>query len=95
MNVKDFYDLYCLLRPEKFDPNILPLAIAETFKNRGTSIPKSDQLFPRDFHSKEERVKQWTAFLKKSRLHDLDFEQVIRHIHEEMQPVIDTILKKN
>ena len=89
--MKDFYDLYCLLRPEKFDPRVLPLAIAETFKTRETSLPKSSELFPQDFYSKEDRIKQWTAFLKKSRLPELDFEQVIKHIQKEMKPVMDSI----
>jgi predicted nucleotidyltransferase component of viral defense system len=89
--MKDFYDLYCLLRPEKFDPSVLPLAIAETFKTRGTPLPKSDELFPPDFHSKEDRIRQWAAFLKKSRLPDLDFELVIKHIQMEMKPVMDSI----
>lgn len=88
--MKDFYDLYCLLRPGKFDPGVLPIAIAETFKTRGTTLPKGSELFPRDFHSKEDRIKQWTAFLKKSRLPELDFEQVIKHIQEEMKSVMDS-----
>lgn len=34
--MKDFYDLYRLLRPERYNPETLQAAIAETFKNRQT-----------------------------------------------------------
>lgn len=93
--MKDFYDLYCLLRPGKFDPTVLPVAIFETFKTRGTQLPESDRLFPKDFHSKEDRIKQWTAFLNKSRLPALDFEAVMVHVQTEMKPLIGAIYGTN
>jgi len=92
--MKDFYDLYNLLRPGKYDPSTLPLAVSETFKTRGSKIPTDPVLFPSGFSTNEDRRKLWTAFLKRSRLDPLNFEEVVNHIQANMKPVLDSLRKK-
>lgn len=87
--MKDFYDLYHLLRPGKFDSTVLFQAIEETFENRGTVLPQNTILFSTDFAINEDRLKLWMAFLKKSKLESLDFEVVVQHIEQEIKKHLD------
>jgi predicted nucleotidyltransferase component of viral defense system len=87
--MKDFYDLYHLLRPGKFDSAVLTKAIAETFENRGTVLPQNTILFSSEFAINEDRLKLWTAFLRKSRLESLDFEDVVQYIQQEIKKHLD------
>lgn len=63
--LKDYYDLWVLLRSYEFDPDRLARAIAATFKRRGTDIPGElpDGLKPA-FHEDAAKRAQWAAFVE-------------------------------
>lgn len=86
--MKDFYDVYHLLRPEKFDSSVLRQAIIETFENRATEVPKAGSIFLPEFSQNDERQKLWITFLKKSKLAELNFEEVITYIEMEISRLL-------
>jgi predicted nucleotidyltransferase component of viral defense system len=89
--MKDYYDLHCLLRPDRINPEVLPIAINETFKARGSTLSTDTISFLSAFVTNEDRRKQWVAFLKKSRLDPIDFEEVVNFIQKEIMPFIDVV----
>jgi predicted nucleotidyltransferase component of viral defense system len=67
--MKDFYDVHHLAASFEFDGEMLLRAIRATFARRGTPLPDEEPLaLTRSFLSAPERVRQWSAFLRRSRL---------------------------
>ena len=64
--MKDFYDLWLMLRCFNFDGAKLAEALKRTFKHRKTSLPKDKPLFAEEiFNEQSDRQILWQAFLKK------------------------------
>lgn len=75
--MKDFYDIYLLAQNNTFDGKILSTAIAATFNNRSTIIPNTVPVaLLEGFYKDQEKVKHWKAFLEKSNLTYIDFEEI-------------------
>ena len=89
--MKDFYDLYRLLQPGKFIPDILKEAIKSTFENRKTPYTEGHSLFLDDFATDERRLVQWTAFIRKSRLEMIEFQVVHKVIRDMLEPIYRTL----
>ncbi len=69
--MKDFYDLWILIRKFELDGKILMEAIKATFKRRKTGIPTDIPIaFTSEFYEDETKKKQWAAFLAKNRIND-------------------------
>lgn len=67
--MKDFYDVHHLAASFEFDGEMLLRAIRATFARRGTPLPDEEPVaLTRSFLSAPERVRQWSAFLRRSRL---------------------------
>jgi len=86
--MKDFYDVYHLLRPNKFDPALLRQAIAETFEHRETELPNTTPVFSAIFSQDENRQRLWNVFLKKSKLENIAFDEVVQYIGKEIVPFL-------
>lgn len=95
--IKDFYDIYTLSVSYNFQSDRLKKAIESTFHRRKTSIPDNPLIFRLEFHSDEEKQKQWSAFLRKSRLHDVNqgFNEIMERITSFLKPIVDSIKDKN
>lgn len=89
--MKDFYDLYRLLQPGKFDPNILREAIKSTFGNRKTPYIEGHSFFQENFATDERRLVQWAAFIRKSRLEMIEFQVVHKVIRDMLEPIYRTL----
>lgn len=89
--MKDFYDLYRLLQPGKYDVATLRQAVTNTFRTRGTMTPKEHILFQRSFSLDERRLSQWNAFLKKSKLENTPFGEVQQQITEVLKPIYESL----
>lgn len=63
--MKDFFDVYQLLRNHEIDGELLKEAIVGTFKNRNTPYREGLMLFTDSFATSTARNAQWKAFLKK------------------------------
>lgn len=77
--MKDYFDLWVLLREGGLDPGELRRAIEATFARRRTSLPISLPIgLSDDFASDAEKQRQWNAFLKKSRLEAMVLGEIVR-----------------
>lgn len=88
---KDFYDIYVILQSEKIDIDLLMQAIIQTFQNRNTSFDDI-AVFEESFATDTERVKRWSAFVKKKNaLLQVTFEEVIKQIKAYFEPIVEKI----
>lgn len=85
--MKDFYDVYQLIKSDKFNKIGLQIAIKSTFGKRETPYYENHALFEEEFYQDANRVKMWKSFLKKARLNkELDFAEVVIFLTKELKP---------
>ena len=85
--MKDFYDVYQLIKSGKFNKIGLQIAIKSTFEKRETSYSEHHALFDDEFYLKPNRVKMWNSFLNKTGLNkEIDFAEVVNVITKELKP---------
>ncbi|MEO0732439.1 MAG: nucleotidyl transferase AbiEii/AbiGii toxin family protein [Bacteroidota bacterium] len=89
--MKDFYDVYRLLTPGKYNERILADAIRNTLRTRATSLSTEHVLFDPAFALDESRNKQWLAFLRKAKLPVVSFQEVHERIAPKLQPIYERI----
>ncbi len=90
--MKDFYDVFRILRKGNFDKGNLKKAIIQTFKNRATVLPDNHPLFTKDFAEDNTRNIQWKAFLRKANLdQSISFDAVMNLIAFELEPIYNEI----
>lgn len=64
--MKDFYDIWLMMRQFEFKGANLVEAIKKTFKHRKTDVPQNKPLFADEIYDKKsDRQALWSAFLKK------------------------------
>ena len=66
--IRDFFDIWLLLRQFDFEGPVLARAVQETFTNRGTAIKPDPVSFTAEFATDPSKTLQWTGFLRKSRI---------------------------
>ena len=67
--MKDFYDVWLMIRRFDFDGGNLAESLHRTFQNRNTPIPYGKPLLAEEIYDlKSDRQTLWTAFLKKNEL---------------------------
>lgn len=90
--MKDFYDLWVLLRKGKFDSAILKEAIWATFKNRNTVYVEDHPVFKKEFRNNESLALRWKAFVKKLKNDTvLDFSETVAFLQDELSPYWDSL----
>ena len=62
--MKDFFDVYTILKADKVDYELLKEAIVEVFANRGTELDADNVVFSEDFAQDESLQAMWKAYLK-------------------------------
>ena len=84
--MKDFFDLWVLLRDETLVNGELERAIGATFARRQTALPKTipDGL-SEAFANDEAKQLQWRAFLRRNRLDALDLATVLDYLRERLR----------
>ena len=94
--MKDFYDVYFLSTSYNFNGGRLKKAIESTFQRRKTPMPDNPLVFRPEFHEDEGRQKQWIAFLRKSRLQDVnqEFKEVVKRITAFLRPMLLSIKER-
>ena len=81
--MKDFFDLWVLLRDNTIDDVELRRAIEATFARRQTVLPNALPMGLSDaFFEDEVKQVQWRAFLKKNKLEPLDLSTVVQYVRE-------------
>lgn len=90
--MKDFYDVYRILRTGNYDEKVLHKAIAETIAHRKTTLSDNHAIFSTRFKEDEPRNKQWQAFLQRANLDDgIRFSEVMDLIKIELKPIYDQL----
>lgn len=94
--MKDFYDIWLLLRQFDFEGKTLAEAVKKTFANRDTQIPERPLAFSKAFGEDHQKQVQWKAFIRKSKLENAPqgFADVTGRIQGFLQPVIDALLNE-
>ncbi len=75
--MKDYYDLYFIAHTFNFDGRKLQEAIIQTLQNRGTDYDRNsfDELI--SFSENDVMLLKWRQFLKRTKLPDIEFREVI------------------
>jgi predicted nucleotidyltransferase component of viral defense system len=74
--MKDFYDLWTILREHEIQPGKLSIAMNEVFANRQTPL-KPPIAFTAEFYSNKETQQRWNNFLAAMGKQQMKFEDVI------------------
>jgi hypothetical protein len=89
--MKDFYDIFVLLRTMEFDWELLEKAIRATFAARNNSLPNCIPIaLSKEFALDKGKTIQWNAFVNRSNLTMPvgKLEDVMREIRERLSPVL-------
>lgn len=90
--MKDFYDVYTILKHNTLDEANLQLAVAEVMKNRDTHYEENHPLFTEEFAMDASRNNQWAAFVRKNKIDDVPpFPEVLRYICDRMKPIWESL----
>ena len=85
--MKDYYDLYQILKTRNLDPDVLQEAIARTFENRHTPYDPDTMFFRDNFGTNPQMETRWRAFIKKiTSKSDLQFSEVVTYLQEKLLP---------
>lgn len=88
--MKDFYDVYTILKSGKYNLEILKKAVKVTFANRKTELSPKHTLFTYDFVQDPQRNKMWKAFLRKINIHeDIEFSEIMKTISDNLLPILE------
>ena len=86
--MKDFFDVYTILKAGRVDYELLQEAIVEVFANRGTELDADNVVFSEDFAQDESLQAMWKAYLKRIKYKDeLPFSEVMDIVRERLQPM--------
>lgn len=84
--MKDFFDVYYLLKDHYIDKELLGEAIHNTFENRGTHYHNKLQLFTPEFAKDQLRNMRWNSFLRKIRWKEtVSFETIMDSIRKNLE----------
>jgi len=90
--MKDFFDIYTLLSNHVIDKSELENAIILTFKTRQTVISDDHSVFQEQFFQNPDRIAQWEAFKRKTKVVDnLDLETIMKLLKTELEPIYKRI----
>ncbi len=84
--MKDFFDVYRILKEGNLDEEVLKEAVKNTFENRGTGYVEGHPLFGEEFFKDPIRTSRWNGFLKSIRTKEqIAFEEVGNVIQKKMK----------
>nr|WP_306812922.1 nucleotidyl transferase AbiEii/AbiGii toxin family protein [Paenibacillus soyae] len=92
--MKDFFDIYNILTTTTIEGRILSEAIKETFEKRLTDIRRDHELFTDEFVD-EQKQTQWLAFLRRTRLPEVEFSYLMSKLKEFLLPVYNSLLDED
>jgi len=90
--LKDYFDIWVLLKNSKFEGSLLQEAIKATFERRKTTLPEGVPIgLSPEFYEDTGKQTQWNAFLNKNGLEQLELDDVINAITLFLVPIITAI----
>lgn len=89
--MKDFFDIYRILKAHSFDPTELQQAINATFDNRNTKHTINHVFFEPSFAEDTVLRQRWQAFISRLKITDLTFGEVVTFISSRLKPFWDNL----
>ena len=90
--MKDFYDLWVLLKKDRHDSEILKEAIRATFTNRNTAYVEDHPVFKKEFRNNKALALRWKAFIKKLKNDTVwEFPETVTYIQTELSPYWESL----
>jgi len=91
--MKDFYDIWYILRQFEFMGSCLQEAMKETFANRKTDLPADPYVFSTEFKTNQDKQKQWVAFISRGDFKETpqNFSEIVKSIEVFLMPIIKSI----
>ena len=91
--MKDFYDIWLILRQFDFEGPILSKAISKTFSTRGTNIQSEPVALTNSFAEDAGKAAQWRGFVRKNRLVDVpqNLVEVVAAIATFLTPIVEQL----
>jgi predicted nucleotidyltransferase component of viral defense system len=86
--MKDFYDLWTILKNHEIQPDKLNIAIQEVFANRKTPLKRPIAFTP-EFYDNKETQKRWNNFLLAMGKPQIKFEDVILELSSSIEGYLD------
>lgn len=94
--MKDFYDVYTLIKSHPFEGRMVQEAIEETFLNRETPITGEMIIFSDSFKNDINKSTQWNTFMKRIELpQELYFIEILKALESFFKPIWDKSCKKD
>jgi predicted nucleotidyltransferase component of viral defense system len=94
--MKDFFDIYTLIKNHPFEGRKVQEAIEETFLHRETPIAGDMIIFTEAFKNDPSKSTQWNAFVKRIELpKQLSFTEVLNAMEKFLSPIWDKSCKKD
>ena len=88
--MKDYYDLWTLLRFSDFEGDVLRKAVRDTFAARKTKFPREVPFgLTEAFAQDAQKNIQWQAFLRKNQLDAPTLKEIIETLSLFLQPIIE------
>jgi hypothetical protein len=80
--MKDYFDLWVILRDPELDRDILMQAVEATLNRRGTRKPSGVPIgLSERFSSDRQKLMQWAAFIKRNQLTAASLEKTVQDLH--------------
>ncbi len=84
--MKDYFDLWVILRDQQLDNELLAKAVSLTLAKRGTIKPQGVPLGLSDqFAADAPKVRQWDAFINRNRLNAGSLEETVRELRRHLE----------
>jgi predicted nucleotidyltransferase component of viral defense system len=93
--MKDFYDIWYLANTFDFDGRKLQEAIYETLQNRGTVYEANSFSNIMAFDKDRDMQRKWKEFIRRLKLPELEFSDVLRMMDSFLSPVWDAIISED
>ena len=94
--MKDYFDVYALLREDKMDATELAHAIAATFERRRTPLPDGVPAgLSKSFVGDATKQAQWRAFLSKNRLSASSLDEIVTELRERLAEPLDDLRRRS
>lgn len=87
--MKDYFDLWVLMRNSEFDREILIQAVAATFQRRQTRFPDGVPIGLSDEFARDTlKEKQWNAFLRKNSIAPKPLSEIVTDLRNFLIPIL-------
>ncbi|MCK9217223.1 MAG: nucleotidyl transferase AbiEii/AbiGii toxin family protein [Firmicutes bacterium] len=93
--LKDYYDIYYIIQTFDFEGRKLQEAIMQTLETRGTNYERNSFKEIIDFANNEAMLIKWQQFIKRTKLPDISFSEVITLLNSFLGDIWNAIINED